>query len=143
MAQIVANEQRADLVLTSALTLGPTTAVSFDITNIQASCLIIYANVASGLPPGSASTGYVVNVFAIPPVGSVGDAANLLVANTVRSTTGTTVLKIGSGLPTTASVTVSTVNSFVPSNVRVTLSWSSAATSRSCVMSIVASFINY
>ena len=142
MAQITQKEQRSETVLTSSLTLGATTAVSFDITNIQAQSLVIYAIIRTGLPPGSGSTGYTISLSSIPPVGSADDPANVLITSVNRSTTGMTILKVGAGLPGTASVTVSTANSFVPPNVRVTVNWSSAAASRSCTMAIGASFIN-
>jgi hypothetical protein len=153
MAQIVAQElyvgpgARPDIetgiydqIITSSLTLtAASTAVSFDITNMG-SGVTFYAVISANFPPGSSSTSYILNIFANPPVGSAGDAGVLLAANAARSTTGVTSIMIGPGLPTTLSTIATTVNKLVPRNLRATLSWSTAAASVNCVMSIGVSF---
>lgn len=153
MAQIVANElytgpgQRPDTevgnydqVFPSLTFTAASTAVSFDITNMGTG-FTVYAGCLTNFPPGSASTSYILHMSAIPPIGSAMDSGALMISTGARSTAGLSRITVYPvGVSTSAGTTASFVTLPGPRQARVTISWSTAAASVNCVMSIGVSF---
>lgn len=118
-------------VLMAATSVSASTAVT--VTNYGRG-IIAWADITSGLPPGSASTTFALKVQAVSPVGT--NRWVTLATTTARSVSGIVACAVGPALTETSGVAYAQANRLVPRDVRILASISSAAASFGCVLAL-------
>lgn len=123
-----------DQILMDATSISASTAVTA--TNFGRS-IIAWAEITSGLPPGSASTTFALKVQAVAPVGT---NRFLTIGSTlVRSASGIVALAISPHFPFTTSLSsgaFAQITAIVPRNIRILASISTAAASFGMVLAL-------
>lgn len=118
-------------------TLLAATSVSAS-TAVTATCfgrgIIAWAEITSGLPPGSASVTFALKVQAISPVGS--NRFVTLAASSARSASGIVAVAVAPALTETAGIAYAQANRLVPRNIRILASISSGAASFGMVLAL-------
>jgi len=120
-----------DQVLMAATSISASTAITA--TNFG-SGVIAWAEITSGLPPGSASVTFALKVQAISPVGS--GRYVTLAATTARSASGIVAVAVGPALTETSGAAYAQANRLVPRNIRILASISSGAASFGMMLAI-------
>lgn len=120
-----------DQTILAATSVSASTAVT---ATCFGSGIIAWAEITSGLPPGSASVTFALKVQAISPVGT--NRFVTLAATTARSASGIVAVAVAPALTETSGAAYAQSNRLVPRNFRVLASISSAAASFGCVLAL-------
>lgn len=120
-----------DQVLLASTSISASTAI---LATCYGSGVIAWAEVTSGLPPGSASVTFALKVQMVSPVGT--NRFVTLASSVGKSVSGIVAVAVGIGLTETSGVAYAQASRLVPRNLRILASISSGASSFGMVLAL-------